>query len=540
VEFALFLPILVMLLGGLVEFGFGLNRFINIVEAAREGARYGSDGQPDPRLDGRDLDAGTGLTNMDCLSTKDFYGKIACVVQQAADPIALNPGEDEIIISVARVYRSPLCDEPSPPPSLDCTARILPDPDGLWPDPPLDPAPLELSGRWRWTGEEDSQFDRARIQAYIDANALSSGVLIVEVYYRYHMVLNLPWISPFLDPNGQGIRFYTYTIIPVPAGEPRPTPTPTFTPTNTLTPTPTNTYTPTPGPTPTPTLTPTETPTPTPTDTPPPTATNAACNAGYVSATKSSLTFVTGRQWPDYAWADDAQTLRLQVVLVGDCDEALAGRTVNLRTDRSSSDTLIFEQAVGNSYFFTVRSRTVGVSTYTAYTEVCPASDPVCAGRENSLEITIPLTPSLGHYVCVYGQREISTSANTLVIAYNNPSPSGTFAWPPRTDRRLIRLAVEWPAALSIERISFGSTANVIWTGTPVAGPSGSFGDGTIRPWTSFNRSMVFSPVKALQIVFNQPITPGSGTYTYRVIATWDDSLGGSVCTSDQVTITLP
>ena len=46
VELALFLPILLIMLSGLVEFGFGLNQYINIVEATREGARFGVDGDP--------------------------------------------------------------------------------------------------------------------------------------------------------------------------------------------------------------------------------------------------------------------------------------------------------------------------------------------------------------------------------------------------------------------------------------------------------------------------------------------------------------
>ncbi|MBL8056957.1 MAG: pilus assembly protein [Anaerolineales bacterium] len=546
VEFALFLPILVMLLGGLVELGLGLNRFINIIEAAREGARYGSDLQPDPRLDGRDLVniGGQDVSNMDCESTRDFYGKIACVVQQAADPAVLNDQTDDIVITVARIYRSPLCDEPSPPPGLDCTARILPDPDGLWPDPPLDPAEGEIAtrGRWRWSGAGDSKFTREEIQNYIDANALSSGVLIVEVFYRYHMILNLPWITPFLDPAGIGLPFYTYTIIPVPAGEPRPTPTPTFTPSPTPSPTLTSTYTPTPGPTATFTPTPTDTPTPTPTDTPPPTNTPTTCRSGYVSVQKSSFTFVTGRQWPDYAWADDAQSLRVQVMLVSECDEPLLSRTITIRTnpERASTDTITFDQSAANLYWYFVRSRTVGITNYTAATELCPASDPMCAGRVDTTVVAIPLTPIVGHYVCVYGQRDISLSSNTLVLAYNNPAPSASLAWPPRIDRRLIRLSVEWPAgSLRLQTISFGSTSNVIWSGSAGTSPS-TFGDGTGLPWTSPNRAMVFSPVKTLQLVFDQPITPASGSYTYRITAVWDDTLGGSVCTSDVVSVTLP
>lgn len=44
VEFALVLPILVTLLLGVVELGNGLNSYITVVDAARDGARLGSRG----------------------------------------------------------------------------------------------------------------------------------------------------------------------------------------------------------------------------------------------------------------------------------------------------------------------------------------------------------------------------------------------------------------------------------------------------------------------------------------------------------------
>jgi hypothetical protein len=230
-------------------------------------------------------------------------------------------------------------------------------------------------------------------------------------------------------------------------------------------------------------------------------------------------------------------------MLMGECPgEQLAGRTVTLVSDRASFDTITPDAVVGNLYFFNVGSNTIGASTYHAVTAICPSTDPACAGRENETQIAIPLTGAVGQYVCVLGERDISTSANTLQVRYNNPSPSVSFAWPPYTARRLIRLHVEWPSAspaLLIQSINFGSSANVIWTGTAVGGTSADFGDGTSLPWTSFNRSML-SQYRPLQIRFTQPVTPASGTFTYRVRATWDDTLGGSVCTSQQLEITLP
>ena len=44
VEFAILLPVLIMLLVGIVEIGWGLNSYLTVVDSARDGARLGSKG----------------------------------------------------------------------------------------------------------------------------------------------------------------------------------------------------------------------------------------------------------------------------------------------------------------------------------------------------------------------------------------------------------------------------------------------------------------------------------------------------------------
>jgi hypothetical protein len=526
---ALFLPILLMLLGGLVEFGFGLNRYINIVEAAREGARFGVDGDPTDR----ELIPATGnpavlVANTACGVTTDYYANIACVVEQAAAPIQLDPGRDDIIITVARVYRDPLCDEPSPPPPDQCRAEILPDPDGLWPDDitgnPNNPTGnpegclcvgTAYHGHWtRYGGSpEGTKFDRAKIQSYIDSNSLSTGVLIVEVYYWYEQVLKLPWITLFVgDPaNDYAILFYTYTIIPVPAGEPRPTPTITPTPTYTPTPTPTNTPTPTDTPTGTPPPTDTPTPTETPSPTETPTETPTPCTMLRADATQSQLNITTNNP----AWADNAMLMQVQVILNDECGDPLPDRDVTLNTTRPLSDTITFNNAVNNQYFFNVRSNTVGASQFTAVVGRDFDGDPIT--------IVIPLTsPPIGNFVSVSGQPDVSVNANSVQVAYTNPTA-------PSLNRRLVYLQVAWagagspPGGLVVDRVSFGNSSNIIWQ---VAG--GRPLPLTLNPadWTGINRSIVSGTTRTLQIFFNQPVTGAPGPY--RIIAGWDNGSGGS------------
>ncbi|HRE29317.1 MAG TPA: TadE/TadG family type IV pilus assembly protein, partial [Anaerolineales bacterium] len=238
VEMALVLPLLLILLSSLAEFGFAFNRFINVVEAVREGARFGVDQQPNPDKGGRELvpnPAVTGelMSNMDCNNTQDFYAKISCRIAFSMQSVAIRPTEhltntavpndhylpaDQILITVARVYRDVLCNDDVPPatriPNSDprCKPTIMEGPDdnpdvdpkvaGIWPWPSYDPAPREAgtnpaslfpgtighdgsrAGQWRLTDQAwdlrngrllETQFDRAKLQQHLDNTWDPSG-----------------------------------------------------------------------------------------------------------------------------------------------------------------------------------------------------------------------------------------------------------------------------------------------------------------------------------------------------------------------------
>jgi hypothetical protein len=50
-----------------------------------------------------------------------------------------------------------------------------------------------------------------------DTTAPNAGILIVELHYNYHHVLNLPWMTMWI-PNP--LRLVAYTIMPIRSGEP--------------------------------------------------------------------------------------------------------------------------------------------------------------------------------------------------------------------------------------------------------------------------------------------------------------------------------
>ena len=245
IELALALPVLLIMLTGLLEFGFALNQYLNALDAAREGARFASDGDPTQRQVPTDPST--------CSTTKDFYLQTACIAEQTMAPVPLTAANnDDIVISVFRVLsgtvlaRWPSCDMVKNPNSDQCVN----DPPHYW----------KTQGEWHLFGKgsqcsngfdnigsgaintgcvnpadavggvpehtcypntdptcHPSRFKTSDIQALIDPNAPNTGVVLVEVFYNYSQLLKLPWITAFVpDP----LLMHSYTIIPVPAAEP--------------------------------------------------------------------------------------------------------------------------------------------------------------------------------------------------------------------------------------------------------------------------------------------------------------------------------
>jgi Flp pilus assembly protein TadG len=64
VEFALLLPVLLLLLFGIIDFGRALNAQITLTQAAREGARLAALGQSTATVTSRAQSAATGLSNV--------------------------------------------------------------------------------------------------------------------------------------------------------------------------------------------------------------------------------------------------------------------------------------------------------------------------------------------------------------------------------------------------------------------------------------------------------------------------------------------
>ncbi len=182
VEFMVLLPLLVMMLSGLIEFGFMLNFYLDLIDGAREIARFGANLDP--------LEADDGI--MDCVNSTYFYRLLPCMADQVlSEQVVLNPATDDLVLSAIAAAGGAV------------TLR-LPDADG-----------------WSYKGNHVSKFTTADIDGMLNVAAPATGMVLVEVYYDYHMVLGLPWITMFVPDT---ITLHAYSIMPNAYVEPTPTP----------------------------------------------------------------------------------------------------------------------------------------------------------------------------------------------------------------------------------------------------------------------------------------------------------------------------
>jgi len=207
VEIAIAFPFIIMLLAGLVEFGFMLNYYLSLLDSTREAARTFSNF--DPFEDGHALitpdctcslancpnEAGDDRTDADC-DRDDFYQGTAGMVLDNLQPmsaqdtsrrIILDSATDDVVVTIFSVG--------------DSTDRFPED-----------------GGEYHWFNNQPSRLSTEEINSRLIGAAPDTGILLVEVFFNYHQVLALPWLAPFLpDP----IMLHAYTIMPCSAAEPR-------------------------------------------------------------------------------------------------------------------------------------------------------------------------------------------------------------------------------------------------------------------------------------------------------------------------------
>ena len=226
VEFALVIPLLLMLMYGVIEFGRVILVFSSVFTASREGARYGS-------VAGNYTDC-AGIRNA-AIRTGTFAG-----VQSGQISINYDHGPG------TSTYSS--CNSSLDPDSGD---RII-----VSVNVPFQPFLLPYVGLFNFNIQSTS---RRTILGDIDVEGTQFVTYVTHTLTPTSTFTNTPTPTYTTTPTASPTPTDTPTETPTPTDTPTPTEGPTPTPTDTLTPSPTNTYTPTPTETSTPTITPTPT-----------------------------------------------------------------------------------------------------------------------------------------------------------------------------------------------------------------------------------------------------------------------------------------
>jgi hypothetical protein len=263
-EFALILPILLIILLGVIELTFFIGRYIDLVDLTREAARFASNRDPFSTSQ-------VNKTNCSATGEYNFFIDTACVfspLKGSACPypefcngfnasIPLKSDEDDVLISIftetgtnERMVTVTPGGSGTPSaiksytPIITGNAATNP---WVWSNHSPDP---DTAHRNNWRRDCDRRgnnpynpadpnntanllqanpfFTTTNIQSYLRGGAMpDKGFVTVEVYYCYYQVINAPLISSFI-PNP--ILIHTYTIMPLPAAQPTATPRPTPTP----------------------------------------------------------------------------------------------------------------------------------------------------------------------------------------------------------------------------------------------------------------------------------------------------------------------
>jgi hypothetical protein len=224
VELTMVLVILLTLLAGMVEFGNLLNQYINVVDGAREGARFASNDNPFGTLKVKATDG----TISTIWNYEPFFLKIYEIVEGqfdedgnqlskgAINPLVLNPANgDDIVVSFFTI----ITNNAGTKSLVRCVA-------GSYVIVMLDGKQIVGCGpsgspTSRYN-KQTSKFSDAQILALVDGTAPSTGLVLVEVFYAYNQILKLFSFTGIPDP----VNLHAYSIMPLSAAEPTPTHSP--------------------------------------------------------------------------------------------------------------------------------------------------------------------------------------------------------------------------------------------------------------------------------------------------------------------------
>jgi hypothetical protein len=197
VEFTILLPVLLMMMSGLIEFGFLLNTYLDIIDAAREAARFSANDDPTVGVPTDLYPSQINFWHRAWLNSRSslFTASDARIAWNTTLPTDCAGVEGDVVVSAFSVLGTTV--------------------DKRW------PAGYGDNGASN-CGNYFSKLTAAQVNTLLSGASIpNSGFIVVEIYYEYNMILGLPWITAFVpDP----IVLYAYTIMPNTYVEPTPTP----------------------------------------------------------------------------------------------------------------------------------------------------------------------------------------------------------------------------------------------------------------------------------------------------------------------------
>jgi len=197
VEFTILLPVLLMMLSGLIEFGFLLNTYLDVIDAAREAARFAANDDPTTGVPTDPYPLLVNFWHRAWLQSRGslFTASDGRIGWNTTLPTDCTAVEGDIVVSGFSILGTTV--------------------DKRW---PLGYGENGASN----CGNYFSKLTTAQVNTLLSGASIpNSGFIIVEIYYEYEMLLGLPWITAFVpDP----IVLYAYTIMPNTYVEPTPTP----------------------------------------------------------------------------------------------------------------------------------------------------------------------------------------------------------------------------------------------------------------------------------------------------------------------------
>jgi hypothetical protein len=192
VEVTLMFPVLLIMLSGLIELGFLLNFYLDLVDTAREVARLAADDDPVHDETGYFEDSPENDPE-----PKGFYIRaydtMYAELSNARQIQLSQANNDDMVISIFSVS------------SGNVVARY-----------PTAYAGICSQGGdrgWRLYCNQISKFDTPTIEGWVSKHpsARDIGLILVELYYNYNLVMGLPWIQAFI---GDPVTLHAYSIMP--------------------------------------------------------------------------------------------------------------------------------------------------------------------------------------------------------------------------------------------------------------------------------------------------------------------------------------